>query len=542
MFERYTETARKAVFYARYEASHFGCPEIETEHVLLGILRVDNDLALRLLHSPALVDAIRARIEQQPRDRKKISLSTDLPLTQECRRVLAYAAEEAGQVKHQHIGTEHLLLGIFREQSCFGARLLREHGVTLDQLREEVTRPNTEGRPRTVSTEPGAAESYRDLTEAARKGTLGPLIGRERELEQAIQILSRRTRNNPVLIGESGVGRTALVEGLAQQIADGSVPIRLADRQIFSVDATSLIASRRQGRSAEQVEGMFVAFMQSPNPILCVEGLFDLATAGSGWGAVEAMHVLESHLSRGALQCVATGTPSGLQHTIERAELLARHFEVVAVLAPDEKEAIKVLSGLKHRYEEFHGVVIDNAAIEAAVHASGRFLRYRNLPDRALDLLDEAGARAKVRGGGEPPEVVQALKRIRRLVRAMEHAMATHQFDEARRHSDEERKERENLRLLREKQGLQAAAKKTITPEDIEEVIAQRTGAPVAAVRRVLRENEAGDLERITDELAAQAPADCREWIPFLAAYLCHCSDKDAETLAQAIRAAKRST
>ena len=533
MFERYTEIARRAIFFARYEASQLGSGYIETEHLLLGIVYADAALMERLGGAAANRESLRQQVAANRPAGKKISTSVDLPLTKGCQRVLEFAAEEAREMKHDHINLAHLLLGILRQETSFTAGLLHGMGITAAKVREDATRsaaaaaasdaPSTAEPPET----PAVAVSVRDLTRAARNGALGPLIGRERELDRAIQILSRRTRNNLVLVGEPGVGKTAIVEGLAQRIAEGNVPPDLADRRLLAVDAASLVYQAAPGE------------IDQPGAILCVEGLFDLAAAGTGWGAMDAIHLLEPLLRRDGVRCIATGTPFGFRQTIGKATALARHFEPVYVLAPSEEEATQVLAGLKEQYERFHGIEISEEAIAAAVRASGRFLPNRQLPDRAIDLIDEAGARLKLRRESEPREISELRRRIRQTMRKMENAIGAHEFDQAREFSDIERQDRENLLRLLEERKAAGAPGNTLTAADIEAAIADRTGAPVAAVKTVLDQPEAGEFERIAKELGAQIPVELREWVAFLAAWLANCSSDDAERLASSIRALK---
>jgi len=384
---------------------------------------------------------------------------------------------------------------------------------------------------------PPATAGRRDLTQAARQGKLGPLIGRERELERLIHILSRRTKNNCVLIGDAGVGKTAIVEGLAQRMAEAHVPPRLAERRLIALDASSLLAPRQRTRSLEWLDD---ALADSANTLLFVRGLFNLAVAGSPWPVVEAMHVLEPHLASGGIQCIATGSPSGLRETVERAATLARHFEIVDVAPVNEEDAIKIVSSLIEQFERFHEVTFAGGVIEKAVYASGRVLPDRHLPDRAIDLIDEAAVAVRLRRGNEPREMAAVRKKIRQLLRAMEDAIVNHEFEKARQHSDEERKERENLERLREQYKLADTSKSIVTPEDIEEAVAARAGVPLAAVQSLLQQKDVGELRRIIGALSAGLPVEAREWVPFLAAYLVRCSAAEAQSLAQAIMAAKQ--
>ena len=468
MFEKYTEAARKAVFFARYEASQSGSPYIEVDHLLLGILHEEGHLLVRALRSPAKVEALREQIRRGFPAREKTSTSVDLPVSVGCKRVFAYASEEAMRINQNEIGCGHLLVGIWREQTSTAARLLRENGVTTAQLRDELVH---EREP----SEGAAPAAGRDLVGAAGRGELGPLVGRERDLERMIQILSRRTKNNPVLIGEAGVGKSAIIGGLACRIAVGDAPPTVADRRVIAVDASSLTGAR------DWEEALHI-----PGAILFVRGLFNLAAAGSAWAVVEAMHALEPYLASGEVQCIATGSPAGLKETLDKAASLARHFEVVNVAPVSEPDAVRIVAGLKTQFETFHGVTFAEGAVETAVAISGRFLPGRHLPDRAIDLIDEAAAAVRLKREGQPQETSS-----------------------------------------------------TVTAEDIEAAVATRAGVPVAAVKRVLEEKEPGELDRITGLLVAQVPVEAREWTPFLAAYLARCSPAEAAALAQAIAAAR---
>ena len=533
MFERFTETARKAIFCARHEATQSGSAFVEAEHLLLGILRPDIPLTIRLLGSSAKIELIRDQIGRQAPVRTPAPTppSVDVPLSHECKRALAYGAEEAEKLRSPRIELEHLLLGLSRETSCFAAKIMADYGLTGGKLQEEAKR-SSEPSPKSTEAVSPIEKAARDLTEAAREGRLEPLIGREREVQRALHILSRRTKNNPVLIGPSGVGKTAIVAGLAQLFADGAVPPALADRPILTIDATQLIAPRGPAGKPFQLTGASKA-------VLCVEGLFDLAGTGSGWGVTEAIRILEPHLAYGVSQCIATGTPEGLRQTLERAAALARHFEVVQISPPSEEEALRVVSGAKEQLERFHRVAVGEGTIQAALAASRRFLMGRQLPDRVIDLLDEAGARIKMRRESEPAEVIALRQRIRRITREMESAIANHEFDKARQWAEEEKKERQGLARLREEFARQAAHGNTITPEDILEVVAERAGAPVATIRQVMKQEAEGDCDRIAKALAANIPAEGHEWLACLAAYLADCPAEEAEKLAQAIQAAK---
>ena len=390
MFERYTEKARRVIFFARYEASQFGSPYIETEHLLLGLLREDKALANRFLRSHAAVDSIRKQIEGHTTIREKVSTSVDLPLSHECKRVLAYGAEEAERLNHKHIGTEHLLLGLLREEKCFAAEILHERGLRLSTIREELQRSQSEkvasNRPKESSL---LAEFSRDLTQAAMDNTLDPLIGRDYELERVVQILCRRTKNNPVLIGEPGVGKTAIVEGLAQRIAEGDVPSFLADKRILALDLSLIVAGTKyRGQFEERLKTIMKELMENQNAIIFIDELHTLVGAGSAEGSLDAANILKPALSRGEIQCIGATTPAEFRKSIEKDRSLERRFQAVKVPPPNEADAVKILFGIKDRYEKFHAVGYTDEAIETAVFTSSRYIpgplpaRQGHRPDR----------------------------------------------------------------------------------------------------------------------------------------------------------------
>jgi ATP-dependent Clp protease ATP-binding subunit ClpC len=507
MFERYTEKARRVIFFARYEASQFGSPYIETEHLLLGLLREDKALTNRFLRSHASVESIRKQIEQRTIVREKVSTSVDLPLSNECKRVLAYAAEEAERLSHKHIGTEHLLLGLLREEKCFAAEILTERGLRLAAIREELQRTTQEkpaaqtgggkqrGNPQEQSM---LAEFSRDLTQAATDQQLDPLVGRDFEVERVIQILCRRTKNNPVLIGEPGVGKTAIVEGLAQKIADGEVPSFLAEKRVLSLDLSLIVAGTKyRGQFEERLKTIMKELMENQNCIVFIDELHTLVGAGSAEGSLDAANILKPALSRGEIQCIGATTPAEYRKSIEKDRSLERRFQSVKVPPPNEEDAIKVLMGIREKYEKFHAVSYTDDAITFAVSHSSRYIPDRFLPDKAIDLIDEAGARVKLRQTTLPEELTEVQKRIKFIVHRMENAIANHEFEKARFYSDEERKERENLRALRDKYHLDESSSGIVTREDIEDVVSRWTGVPITSIK----EEETQKLLRVEEEL-----------------------------------------
>ncbi len=512
MFERYTEKARRVIFFARYEASQFGSPYIETEHLLLGLLREDKALTNRFLRSHASVDSIRKQIEGHTTIREKVSTSVDLPLSNECKRVLAYAAEEAERLSHKHIGTEHLLLGLLREEKCFAAEILHERGLKLASIREELSRATQEKAAQGAAQRGGnreqgqsgnreqslLAEFSRDLTQAAMDAQLDPLVGRDGELERVVQILCRRTKNNPVLIGEPGVGKTAIVEGLAQRIADGEVPSFLADKRVLALDLSLIVAGTKyRGQFEERLKTIMKELMENQNCIIFIDELHTLVGAGSAEGSLDAANILKPALSRGEIQCIGATTPGEFRKSIEKDRSLERRFQAVKVPPPNEQDAIKIIMGIKDRYEKFHAVSYTDDSIEFAVSHSSRYIPDRFLPDKAIDLIDEAGARVKLRQTSLPEELTEVQKRIKFIVHRMENAIANHEFEKARFYSDEERKERENLRALRDKYHLDDSTAGIVGREDIEDVVSRWTGVPVTSIK----EEETQKLLRVEGEL-----------------------------------------
>ncbi len=499
MFERYTEKARRVIFFARYEASQYGSPYIETEHLLLGLMREDKALANRFLRSHGSIESIRKEIEQRITIRERISTSVEVPLSQESKRILNFATEEAERLGHRHVGTEHLLLGILREEKCFGAEILQERGLRLSTLREELARSAGEKTPAARPKETSLlAEFSRDLTQAALEGQLDPLVGRERELERVIQILCRRTKNNPVLIGEPGVGKTAIVEGLAQRISDSDVPPFLADKRILSLDLSLIVAGTKyRGQFEERLKTIMKELMESQNSIVFIDELHTLVGAGSAEGSLDAANILKPALSRGEIQCIGATTPGEYRKSVEKDRSLERRFQAVKVGAPSEDEAIQVLEGVRERYEKFHAVSYTDEAIRYAVYLSSRYIPDRFLPDKAIDLVDEAGARVKLRQATLPDEVAEVQKRVKFITHRMETAIANHEFEKARFYSEEERKEKENLRAVRERLKLDDTNTGIVTREDIEDVVARWTGIAVTSIK----EDEQQKLLRIEVEL-----------------------------------------
>ncbi|MCP9496350.1 MAG: ATP-dependent Clp protease ATP-binding subunit [Pyrinomonadaceae bacterium MAG19_C2-C3] len=489
MFERYTEKARRVIFFARYEASQFGAPAIEPEHLLLGLLREDKTLTARFLaRAHATVDSIRKEVENRSPLRDKISPTVELPLAPDTKRVLRFAHEESDRLQHRHIGTEHLLLGLLREDRSAAAEILLERGLRLNSVRDEIARATSgDSRGRDKKDTPHLSEFSRDLTEDAAADRLDPLVGRENEIERVVQILCRRTKNNPVLIGEPGVGKTAIVEGLAQRIVRREVPSYLEGKRILSLDLSLIVAGTKyRGQFEERLKQIMRELVENPHYIIFIDELHTLVGAGSAEGSLDAANILKPALSRGELQCIGATTPAEFRKSIEKDRSLERRFQSVKVPPPTEEEAILVLEGVRERYESFHRVRYTDEALEAAVYQSSRYIPDRFLPDKAIDVIDEAGSRVKLRANAADDFAIAYREEIAKTVRRP--------IDD--KYMPPEPEDDETSFPVIE-----------VNKDDIEEVIARWTGIPVMS----LKEEETQKLLRIEPELhrriIAQRPA-----------------------------------
>jgi ATP-dependent Clp protease ATP-binding subunit ClpC len=501
MFERYTEKARRVIFFARYEASQFGATQIEAEHILLGLVREDKTLTHRFFHrSHVSFESIRREIEDRTVLRERLSTQVDLPLSGEAKRVLAYSAEESERLGHRHIGTEHLLLGLLREENSVAAEILYERGLRLSDIRNELMRQaNLERNQHAKKDTPHLVEFSRDLTEAALEGKLDPLVGRENEVERVIEILCRRTKNNPVLIGEPGVGKTAIVEGLAQRIISCEVPSFLIDKRVLALDLSLVVAGTKyRGQFEERMKTIMRELIENPQYIVFIDELHTLVGAGSAEGSLDAANILKPALSRGEIQCVGATTPAEFRKSIERDRSLERRFQAVKVPPPNEDQAIEVLNGIKDRYESFHNVRYSEDSIEAAVHQSSRYLPDRFLPDKAIDVLDEAGARVKLRvqrESGYVPPPPRWQRETRDYRNELRHDLRSDVRGETRDRGYLSSSARRVPQYFEPQEFEETAA--LVVKQDIDDVIARWTGIQVAA----LREEESAKLLRIEDEL-----------------------------------------
>ena len=483
MFERYTEKARRVIFFARYEASQFGAPAIEPEHLLLGLMREDKTLTGRFFpRAQVSIESIRKEIEGRTLLREKISTSVELPLAPETKHVLAYAHEESDRLQHRHIGTEHLLLGLLREERSMAAEILYERGLRLNAVRDEIARQSgADARTSQKKDTPHLVEFSRDLTEDASNDKLDPLIGREAEIERVVQILCRRTKNNPVLIGEPGVGKTAIVEGLAQRIVRGDVPSFLENKRILSLDLSLIVAGTKyRGQFEERLKQIMRELVENPQYIVFIDELHTLVGAGSAEGSLDAANILKPALSRGEIQCIGATTPAEFRKSIEKDRSLERRFQAVKVPPPSEEEAVGILDGVRERYESFHQVRYTDDALQAAVYQSHRYIPDRFLPDKAIDVIDEAGARVKLRVRREQGNLAD-WNELNDWSRSYNNTSAIMQED--------------------------ALVSAEVTRDDVEDVIARWTGIPVTS----LKEEETQKLLRIESELhkrvVSQRPA-----------------------------------
>jgi ATP-dependent Clp protease ATP-binding subunit ClpC len=405
MFERYSERSRRIIFFARYEALQYGSPVIAPEHILLGLLREDKTVLARFFPFRADLgtDKIRTEIEERVVARDRIPQSAELQLSPETKKVLFYASEESRKQKARFIGPEHLLMGLLREERSVAAEILIQFGLQVQDVRNELSRRTVEGASFTAvkkepSKAPSVAEFTRDLTELAAAGKFDPLIGRAAETERLIEILCRRTKNNPVLIGEAGVGKTAIVEGLAQRITGKQVPRFLENKRILSLDLSLIVAGTKyRGQFEERLKKIIAEIREAGDCIVFIDELHTLIGAGSAEGTLDAANILKPALSRGEMQCIGATTPAEFRKSIEKDRALERRFQTIRIAPPTEDEAIEIVKGVADRYEAFHQVRYTKEALEAAVFQSNRFISERFLPDKAIDVLDEAGARAKLK-------------------------------------------------------------------------------------------------------------------------------------------------
>ena len=498
MLENLTERARRTLFFARYEAAQAGAKAIGSEHLLLGLLRESDEIVEQLLqHFQLSSEDLQAELGPTVVV-SEIQTPTELPLAEDSRRILLLAAHEAEVLGQPAVGNEHLMLGILRLEGCSATRALAAHGMSLLAVREELGEIWREREIRKGKRELTAlAEFARDLTEFAGSGGFDPLVGREQEVDRIVQILLRRTKNNPVLLGEPGVGKTAIVEGLAQRIASGRVPVQLADRRILALDLSLVVAGTKyRGQFEERLKAILKELKENPEIIVFIDELHVLIGAGSAEGSLDAANILKPALSRGEVTCIGATTLKEYRKYIEKDRSLSRRFQSVVVQPPDEAATLVILQGVRERYEKFHNVRYTEEALRAAVEQAGRYITDRFFPDKAIDVLDEAGARVKLRGAASTERLREIQGEAGRVVREMKRAISAKDFEAAVKLREREVGLRGEIRKMSQTQSVSEPAA-DVERGDVEEVISSWTGIPITT----LREDEAGRLARMEEIL-----------------------------------------
>jgi len=497
MYERFTDRARKVMQLANQEAQRFNHEYIGTEHILLGLVKEGSGVAANVLKNLEVdLRKIRLEVEKIVQSGPDMVTMGKLPQTPRAKKVIEYAMEEARNLNHNYVGTEHLLLGLLREQEGVAAQVLMNLGLKLEDVREEVLnllghglegaetgeRATAPAGGKSSKSKTPALDSFgRDLTELARQGKLDPVIGREHEIERVIQILCRRQKNNPVLLGEAGVGKTAIVEGFAQMVIDDNVPDLLRDRRIVVLDLAMMVAGTKyRGQFEERIKAVMNEVRRAKNTILFIDELHTLVGAGGAEGAIDASNVLKPALSRGELQCIGATTLDEFRKYIEKDSALERRFQQVAVDPPSAEQTVKILEGLRERYEQHHRVQITDDALSKSVELADRYITGRCMPDKAIDVIDEAGARIRLKSMVRPPDLKEIEEEIERLNQVKEEAVANQDFEKAaslRDQADKVRKKKETLtQEWREK------SKETdgvVDAEVVAEVVAKMTGIPL---------------------------------------------------------------
>jgi ATP-dependent Clp protease ATP-binding subunit ClpC len=487
MFEKYTEKAKKVLFLARYEASQMGSKVIGSEHLLLGLIKEGDELVRDLFaRSSVNLELLRAELEARGPSGEKQAGPIEIPFSEETKRILACAEEEAERLLHPYVSDEHILLGLLRVEDSAAGRLLAEKGMRLYALREDTVAVwKQRALPKKVKETPFLNEFSRDLSDMASRQVFDPLIGRENELQRMVQVLSRRRKNNIVLLGEPGVGKTALVEGLAQRIADGNVPVSLSRRRILALDLCLIVAGTKyRGQFEERLKGIISEIIGNDDIIIFIDEIHSLIGAGSAEGSLDAASIIKPALSRGEVQCIGATTPKDYHRYIEKDRALVRRFQPIRLHPPSEDETLDILRGVKERYEKYHQVRFADEALRAAVQMSNRYITDRFLPDKAIDVIDEAGARVKLRRRMNYREIRDVEREIERAVSSMKNYLFRKDFEKAVRHHDEEialRKKYDEYKMREEEERRTVLE---VTQDDIEEVVSKWTGIPMSTVKK----------------------------------------------------------
>ncbi len=502
MFDRFTDRARKVMTLARQEAQKFNHEYIGTEHILLGLVQEGSGVAANVLkHMDVDLKKIRMEVEKMVQSGSNIVQMGQLPFTPRAKKVLELSLEEASNLGHNYIGTEHLLLGLLRENESVAAQVLLNIGLKLEDVREEVLEflgaevNNVAEKTSTSSSKsktPALDAFGRDLTELATQGKLDPVIGRSQEIERVIQILSRRTKNNPVLLGEAGVGKTAIVEGLAQNVIRGEVPELLRDKRIVVLDLAMMVAGTKyRGQFEERIKTVMTEVRRAKNIILFIDELHTLVGAGGAEGAIDASNVLKPALSRGEVQCIGATTLDEYRKYIEKDGALERRFQTIHVEPPSKDETIEILKGLRDAYEAHHRVRFTDEALEHAVELSDRYITGRFLPDKAIDVMDESGARVRLKAMTAPPDLKDLESEILDLDKEKEEAVAGQDFEQAATCRDTAfklRKKKESIQ--REWRDKTREIDGTVDEDVVAETVSNMTGIPLTRI-------EKGEAERL---------------------------------------------
>jgi len=508
MFNRFTERARKVIILAKEEARRFNHDYIGTEHILLGLIREGEGVAAAVLQKLEVsLENIRLEIEKLVQPGPTTQIIGDIPFTPRAKKALELAAEEARSLGHNYIGTEHLLLGLIREGEGIASQVLLNLGMDLNSVRNEVmgllgsALPGmNQGSGAQSKTKTPALDAFgRDLTALARENKLDPVIDRVQEIERVVQILSRRTKNNPVLLGEAGVGKTAIVEGLAQLIILGNIPEVLRGKRIVVLDLALMVAGTKyRGQFEERIKAIMEEIKRSQDVIIFIDELHTLVGAGAAEGAIDASNIMKPALSRGEMQCIGATTLDEYRKYIEKDAALERRFQTIMVEPPTIEQTIKILKGLRDKYEAHHRVSFKDEALEAATKLSDRYISGRFMPDKAIDLIDEAGSRARLNVLIVPPEIKKLEANVESLRKEKESYIKSQDFEKAASLRDQERIARQELEKLN-KEWSQAKDKMRpeVTAEDIAKIVSQWTGIP--AFR--LEEKESEKLLKIEEEL-----------------------------------------
>ncbi|WP_068677210.1 ATP-dependent protease ATP-binding subunit ClpC [Oceanobacillus sp. Castelsardo] len=495
MFGRFTERAQKVLALSQEEAVRLGHNNIGTEHILLGLVREGDGIAAKALQSLGLeISQIQEEVEKLIGVGKQPMQS--IHYTPRAKKVVELSQDEARKLGHSYVGTEHILLGLIREGEGVAARVLNNLGVSLNKARQQVlqllgsneSQAGRQGRggQQSSANTPTLDSLARDLTQSARDGKIDPVIGRAKEIERVIQVLSRRTKNNPVLIGEPGVGKTAVAEGLAQQIVDNEVPETLRDKRVMTLDMGTVVAGTKyRGEFEDRLKKVMEEIRQAGNIILFIDELHTLIGAGGAEGAIDASNILKPSLSRGELQCIGATTLDEYRKYIEKDAALERRFQPIQVDQPSVEETIQILGGLRDRYEAHHRVTITDDAIEAAASLSDRYITDRFLPDKAIDLIDEAGSKVRLRSYTIPPNLKELEHKLEEVRKEKDAAVQSQEFEKAASLRDSEQRYREELEQTKkewkEKQG-QMDSK--VTVDDIASVVSSWTGVPVSKLTK----------------------------------------------------------